>query len=61
MDQWDGQQRAFAIKIFYKNNDSLEGFSKVPFFLCHPVSGLHGGDNKRYRLSECDVVVTDRF
>jgi len=32
MDQWNGQQRAFAIKMFYKNNDSLEGFSKVPFF-----------------------------
>ena len=25
MDQWNGQQRAFAIKMFYKNNDSLEG------------------------------------
>jgi len=35
MDHWNGQQRAFAIKMFYKNNDSLEGFSKVPFFLCH--------------------------
>ena len=23
-DQWNGQQRAFAIKMFYKNNDSLE-------------------------------------
>jgi len=32
MDQWNGQQRAFAIKMFYKNNDSLEGFSKVPVF-----------------------------
>jgi len=37
MDQWDGQQRAFAIKMFYKNNDSLEDFSKVPVFLFHPV------------------------
>ena len=25
MDQWNGQQHAFAIKMFYKNNDSLEG------------------------------------
>jgi hypothetical protein len=25
IDQWNGQQRAFAIKMFYKNNDSLEG------------------------------------
>ena len=33
MDQWNGQQRAFAIKMFYKNNDS----SKVPVFLCHLV------------------------
>jgi hypothetical protein len=24
MDQWNGQQRAFTIKMFYKNNDSLE-------------------------------------
>ena len=28
MDQWNGQQRAFAIKMFYKNNDSLEGAQK---------------------------------
>jgi len=28
MDQWNGQQRAFAIKLFYKNNDSLEGPQK---------------------------------
>jgi len=34
MDQWKSQQRAFAIKMFYKNNDSLEGFSKVPVFFC---------------------------
>ena len=39
MDQCNGEQRAFAIKMFYKNNDSLEGFSKVPVFLCHPVQG----------------------
>ena len=25
MDQWNGQQLAFAIKTFYKNSDSLEG------------------------------------
>ena len=25
MDQWNGRQRAFAIKMFYENNDSLEG------------------------------------
>lgn len=25
MDQWSGQQRAFAVKMFYKNHDSLEG------------------------------------
>jgi len=25
MEKWNGQQRAFAIKMFYKNNDSLEG------------------------------------
>ena len=24
MEQWNGQQHAFAIKMFYKNNDSLE-------------------------------------
>jgi len=28
MDQWNGQQRAFTIKMFYKNNDSLEGAQK---------------------------------
>ena len=28
MDQWNGQQRAFGIKMFYKNNDSLEGAQK---------------------------------
>ena len=28
MDQWNGQQCAFAIKMFYKNNDSLEGAQK---------------------------------
>ena len=33
MDQWNGQQRAFAIKMFYKNNDSLEGFTEVPIFV----------------------------
>jgi hypothetical protein len=33
MDQWNGQRRALAIKMFYKNND----ISKVPLFLCHPV------------------------
>ena len=37
MDQWNGKQCAFVIKMFYKNNDSLEGFSKVLIFLCHPV------------------------
>jgi len=25
MEQWNSQQRAFAIKMIYKNNDSLEG------------------------------------
>jgi hypothetical protein len=37
MDQWNGQQRAFAIEMFYKNNDSLEGaqkeFRRFFFFL----------------------------
>jgi len=28
MDQWNGQQRSFAIKMFYKSNDSLEGAQK---------------------------------
>jgi len=28
MEQWNGQQRAFAIKMFYKNNDSLEGVQR---------------------------------
>jgi len=28
MDQRNGQQRAFAIKMFYKNNDSLEVVQK---------------------------------
>jgi len=28
MDQWNGQERAFAIKMFYKSNDSLEGAQK---------------------------------
>jgi len=28
MDQWNGQQCAFTIKMFYKNNDSLEGAQK---------------------------------
>ena len=28
MDQWNGQQRAFVIKMFYKNNDNLEGAQK---------------------------------
>ena len=25
MEQWNSQQRAFAIKMFYKNHNSLEG------------------------------------
>jgi len=25
MEQWNGQQSAFAIKLFYKNNDSVVG------------------------------------
>jgi hypothetical protein len=33
MDQRNGKQRAFAIKMFYKNNDT----SKVPDFLCNSV------------------------
>jgi len=37
MDQWNDQQRAMAIKMFYKNSGSLEGFSKVPVFFYHPV------------------------
>jgi hypothetical protein len=28
MDQWNGQQCAFAIKMFYRNNYSLEGAQK---------------------------------
>jgi len=28
MDQWNGPQHAFAIKMFYKNNVSLEGAQK---------------------------------
>ena len=36
VDQWNSQQRAFNIKMFYKNNDSLEGL-EVPVFLCLPV------------------------
>ena len=44
MDQWNGQQRAFAIKMFYINNDSLEGVQEFPFFLCHPVHMLQTTD-----------------
>jgi len=40
MDQWNGQQRAFAIKMFYKNNDSLEGAQKE--FRCFFNLGRHG-------------------
>jgi hypothetical protein len=36
MDQWNGQQRAFAIKMFYKHNDSLEDL-EVSVFFCLPV------------------------
>jgi len=33
MEQWNGQQRAFTIKMFYKNNDSLEGAQReLDFF-----------------------------
>jgi hypothetical protein len=36
MDQWNGQQHAFTIKMFYKHNDSLEvaqkEFQKFLFF-----------------------------
>jgi hypothetical protein len=42
MDQWNGQQRAFAIKMF----QFLLGFSKVPVFLCHPVYQSLGGQQK---------------
>jgi hypothetical protein len=37
MDQWNGQQRAVAIKMFYMFGflQFLLGFSKVPVFLCH--------------------------
>jgi hypothetical protein len=39
MDQWKGQQRAVAIKMFYMFGflQFLLGFSKVPVFLCHIV------------------------
>jgi hypothetical protein len=39
MDQWNGQQRAVAIKMFYMFGflQFLLGFSKVPVFLCHLV------------------------
>ena len=39
MDQWNGQQRAFIIKMFYKNNDSLEGAQEFRHFL---NLGRHG-------------------
>jgi hypothetical protein len=36
MDQWNGQQRAVAIKMFYMFGflQFLLGFSKVPIFFC---------------------------
>ena len=34
MDQWNGQQCAFAIKMFYKNNDSLEVAQREFQFFC---------------------------
>jgi hypothetical protein len=39
MDQWNGQQRAVAIKMFYMFGflQFLLGFSKVPIFLYHLV------------------------
>jgi hypothetical protein len=39
MDQWNGQQRAVAIKMFYMFLflQYLLGFSKVLVFLCHLV------------------------
>ena len=40
MDQWNGQQHAFAIKMFYKNNDSLEGAQKE--FRCFFNLGRRG-------------------
>ena len=39
MDQWNGQQSAFAIKMFYKNNDSLEVSQEFRRFF---NSGRHG-------------------
>jgi hypothetical protein len=43
MDQWNGQQRAFTIKMFYMLGflQFLLGFSRVSvFFLCHLVQDV---------------------
>jgi len=41
-DQWNDQQSAFAIKIFYKNNDSLEGFFNSSRFFCVTCINVRG-------------------
>lgn len=39
MDAWSGAQRAFVIKVFYKNNDSVEAARRE--FRCHFNLGRH--------------------
>jgi hypothetical protein len=46
MEQWSGAQRAFAVKAFYKNDDSLEAarrLFRIHFNLQHhdPVPSTH--------------------
>jgi hypothetical protein len=52
MEQWNGQQRAFAIKMFYKNNYSLEGTKRE--FLSFFNLGRHGKGSLETRDKELD-------
>ena len=51
MEQWNGQQRAFTIKMFYKNNDSLEGVQRE--FQCFFNLERHGQVPSKHTIKTC--------
>jgi len=53
MDQWNGQQRAFAIKMFYDFFNFCWVFQNFPFFLCLPVYN--------YWLILLNMIYTHKF
>ena len=48
MNQWNGEQRAFAIKLSYKNDASLEGAQRA--FRRHSNLGRHGRVSSKHAI-----------